>query len=184
MKYTALFRGINVGGKNTVKMEDLKRLFSELGIPGAKTYIQSGNVIFESSLEEARLQDMIYTGFAEYFGFTGAVMLRNIDEIKMLIEQLPFSADEIAAAEAVDPHVEHLYIYFLDILRGQTDADRVCREYFGPDLLRMGNAEAYLLCHQSIRKSKLAVRAAHVFDRATVRNWKTVHKIYDMMLAL
>lgn len=57
MKYVAMFRGINVGGKNVVKMDDLKQLFLDLGLFKIKTYIQSGNVVFETILDEASLQN-------------------------------------------------------------------------------------------------------------------------------
>lgn len=48
MNYIAFFRRINVGSKNRIKMADLRVLFSDLGYQNVKTYIQSGNVIFES----------------------------------------------------------------------------------------------------------------------------------------
>jgi uncharacterized protein (DUF1697 family) len=58
------------------------------------------------------LQNAIHTGFARHFGFESNVIIRNINEIGNLIKQLPISATEISAAEAADPQVEHLYIYF------------------------------------------------------------------------
>lgn len=181
MKYAALFRGINVGGKNTVKMDDLKQLFLKLGMHKIKTYIQSGNVVFETNLDKASLQNVIYTGFAECFGFESNVIIRNLNEIEALIKRIPFSAEEIAAAEAADPEVEHLYIYFLEHIPNQTLMDDICKEYVGPDTLQVGKSEIYFLCHQSIRKSKLAIRTARIFDSSTVRNWKTVNKLYDML---
>uniref|UniRef100_UPI003A5C85A7 DUF1697 domain-containing protein n=1 Tax=Muricomes intestini TaxID=1796634 RepID=UPI003A5C85A7 len=52
MQYVALFRGINVGGKNIVKMAALRQLFLNLGLHKVQTYIQSGNVAFESYLDD------------------------------------------------------------------------------------------------------------------------------------
>jgi len=184
MKYAALFRGINIGGKNTIKMDDLKRLFLDLGLRKVRTYIQSGNVIFETDFEETPIQNAIYAGFSRRFGFESGVMVRSIDEIKALIDRLPFSAVEIAAAEAADPQVEHLYVCFLDHPPEQARVDALCGGYPGPDLLRMGTRDGYLLCHQSIRRSKLAVRTAKEFDSVTVRNWNTVGKLYGMLSAL
>lgn len=184
MKYAALFRGMNVGGKNIVKMEDLKLLFLDLGLSNVRAYIQSGNVAFEADSEEASLQNAIRAGFSTRFGFESCVIVRNIDEIKALIDRLPFSAAEIAAAEAADPQIEHLYVYFLDHPPEQVRIDDLYGRDTGPDLLRMGTREGYLLCQQSIRKSKLALCAAREFDSATVRNWKTVGKLYDMLSAL
>lgn len=184
MKYAVLFRGINVGGKNIVKMDDLKRLLIDSGLRKVKTYIQSGNVILETALDEASLREIIHARFAERFGFDSDVMIRSIDEIGALIDQIPFSAEEITAVQAADPQVEHVYIYFLNRPPEQKQMDDICREYAGPDKLRAGKREAYLLCHQSVRKSTLALRAAKVWDTATVRNWNTVKRLQDMLAGL
>ncbi len=184
MKYTVLFRGINVGGKNVVKMVDLRQLLLGLGLNKVQTYIQSGNAVFETHLDEARLRALIDNGFMERFGFKCAAMIRREDEIKNLIDQLPISGAEIAAAEAADAHVEHLYIYFLDFPPEQSQLDAICKGYTGPDILRAGERELYFLCHRSIRQSKLAIHTAKVFHSATVRNWNTVQKLYGMLTAL
>jgi uncharacterized protein (DUF1697 family) len=184
MKYVVLFRGINVGGKNIVKMSDLKQLLLELGLCKVTTYIQSGNAIFESDLDEASLKDAIHTAFSERYRFECNIFIRNIDELVTIIEHLPISTEEIAAAESTDPLVEHLYVYFLDSLLEQTQVDAILKEYAGPDILRTGRRELYLLCQESIRNSKLALRTAKEFNLSTTRNWKTVSKIYEMLTAL
>ena len=184
MQYAALFRGINVGGKNSVKMDDLRQLFLTLGLLKVKTYIQSGNVVFETALGEAQLQHAICAGFAERFGFESKAALRSVNEMRALIDRLPISKAEIAAAEAADSQVEHLYVYFLDSQPEQARIDGICREPVGSDTLRKGDREVYLLCRQSIRKSEMAIRAAKAFPSATVRNWKTVSKLYDLLSSL
>lgn len=184
MKYTALLKGINVGGKNIVKMDVLRQLFLDLGMQKVKTYIQSGNVVFETLMDEVFLQKSILAGFAERFGFESDIMLRSIHEIAAIIKEQPFSKEEITTAEAADPEVEHLYIHFLEQQPEQTQMDLICKDYAGPDLMRSGRREVYLLCHQSIRTSKPAIRAAKVLPSATVRNWKTVNALYDMLKAL
>lgn len=181
MKYAVLFRGINVGGKNVVKMNDLKQLLFDLGLKKVKTCVQSGNAILESDIDETALQSMIHDGFVKRFEFESGVIIRNIDEMQSLIAQLPFSTDEMNAAETADPQVEHPYVYFIDIPPEQFQLDTICREYAGPDMLWAGKRELYLLCYQSIRKSKLAVRMTKTFDIATVRNWKSVCNLYYMM---
>lgn len=180
MRYAALFRGINVGGKNRVKMDELTRLLHGLGLGEVKTYIQSGNAVFESELDGPALQKAISAGFAARFGFESAVMLRSADEMGALIGRLPFPADEIAAAEAAAPDAEHLYVYFLEHPPGQAALDALSA-WPGPDLVRPGARELYLLCHESVRLSKLAIRAAKEFGPATVRNWNTVQRLCDML---
>jgi uncharacterized protein (DUF1697 family) len=180
MKYVALFRGINVGGKHVVKMEDLKALLSDLGAEHVKTYIQSGNAVFESDSEAAHMTAAIQTAFAERFGFESRVMLRTDSEMTSLIASLPISQEAIEAAEAIDPKTAHLYVYFLDQMPETEAIVRLCEAGDDGDLLVAGNRALYLLCHQSIRKSKLAVRTAKVFSEATVRNWKTVKALDEM----
>lgn len=184
MKYVILFRGLNVGGKNIVKMNELKQLLLDLGLSKAKTYIQSGNAFVETALDELHLQEVVQQGFADRFGFESNVIIRSLDELETIVNGLPFLATEMAAAEAADSQVKHLYVYFLDHLPEQKQLDLICKEYTGPDLLRIGQREMYLLCHQSIRNSKLAIRAAKVLHSATVRNWKTVKKLYDILTDL
>lgn len=170
MKYVVLFRGINVGGKNIVKMNDLKQLLLDLELKNVQTYVQSGNAVLEFDLDETALQNKIHDGFVIRFGFESGVIIRNIDEMQYLIAQLPFSPDAMTAAETADPQVEHLYVYFLDSLPEQAKLDAICRKFAVSDTLRTGKRELYLLCHQSIRKSKLAGYMSKAFNTATVRN--------------
>ncbi|WP_334145319.1 DUF1697 domain-containing protein, partial [Muricomes intestini] len=110
-------------------MAALRQLFLNLGLSKVQTYIQSGNVVFESDLDEPSLLDIIYAGFDEHFGFQCDVMMRNIDEIRFLIEQLPITPAEKSAAELADSKTEHLYVYFLSDLPKQSVIDAVCRKY-------------------------------------------------------
>lgn len=184
MKCAALFKGINVGGKNIVKMFDLKQLLLDLGLSEVKTYIQSGNAIFETNFSEEELYNMIYYGFVDRFGFESNVIIRNIDEIRALIDGLPFSEEEIKSAETADPKLEHLYVCFLDNLPDKSKIDEIYIKYQGKDGIKMGKKELYLLFYQSIRESKLAAITAKTFNSSTMRNWKTVNKLYDMLVAM
>ncbi len=181
MIYTVLLRGINVGGKNVVKMADLERLLINLGFLEVKTYIQSGNAIFEADLDEATVTGKIKSGFFECFGFESNALVRNIHEMQSVLEQLPFTDSEIVQAEAVNPETEHLYVYFLDESPEQVLIDAIYGNYSGADKLRAGNQELYFLCQQSIRNSKLAASVSKKFPSATARNWKTVKKLNGMM---
>ena len=181
MKYAALFRGINVGGKNAVKMADLKKLLGELGLLNVQTYIQSGNAVFETRLSEAELVEKIESGFSDRFGFDSNVIVRSEDELGAMIHNLPFTSTEISTAQEADPQVEHLYVYFLDEPPQTAQADERCREALGEDMLQPGQRELYVLLRQSIRLSKLAVCLSKVFHTATVRNWKTVTRLYGLM---
>lgn len=181
MKYAVFFKGLNVGGKNMVAMDKLRQMLIDLGFSGARTYIQSGNAVFESELDERASLGTIRAGFSARFGFDGGPVLRSADELRILSEKLPFTPEEIAAAETADPKVEHLYVLFLNSPPQPGQIGTVLRDCDESDCLRVGERELYLLFRQSIRKSRLAARAAKVFDSATIRNWKTVRKMCRLL---
>lgn len=181
MKYVAFFRGINVGGKNIVKMADLKQMFTNLGFLDVKTYIQSGNVIFSSYTEKTVAASLIAGTFEEQFGFQSSVIIRSEEEIANIVNTLPFGAAEIEKAENEAPDVEHVYIYLSDTVIDRERVGQLCAAYDGKDRLHVTDYEIYLLCFQSIRDSKLAVLLSKLPQPLTVRNLKTTSKIKLML---
>jgi uncharacterized protein (DUF1697 family) len=92
MLYIALLRGINVGG-HTVKMDRLRGLFAELGYGNVRTYIQSGNVFFESDQpDRAALTREIEWHLGQVLGYEAPVFLRTIPELESIIALDPFQA--------------------------------------------------------------------------------------------
>lgn len=79
--YIAFLRGINVGGKNLIKMADLKRVFEKIKLYEVKTYIQSGNVLFKSDDTEEELKNKIEHEIEAFFGFSVKVILRTLEVI-------------------------------------------------------------------------------------------------------
>lgn len=78
MNYAAFLRGVNVGGKNIIKMADLKQMFALLGINDVSTYIQSGNVLFSSDTREDKLIQIIEVAIYETFGMSISVGVENL----------------------------------------------------------------------------------------------------------
>ena len=180
MKYVAFFRGINVGGKNIVKMSDLSHLFIGLGFHDIKTYIQSGNVIFSSDTEQQLLIPLVEQAFEERFGFTSAVVVRSGAEIVRVVASLPFEVAEIEQAQNENPDVEHVYIYLSNSPIDIEKSTQLCASYNGKDRFQIMNREIYLLCFQSIRDSKLAAMLMKLPQPLTSRNLKTMEKISSM----
>lgn len=181
MQYVALFRGINVGGMNAVKMDELKKLFEELGFPDVRSYIQSGNILFSSDLGKEEIHEVLMTEFARHFGFEAGIHLRSRDELAQTVEGLPFTEEEIKAAEAADPNVTHLYVYFLDQPIGPEQLDVIRMEYAGPDEIATDHSEIYLLTHQGMRQSRMPSRIVKTFTASTARNWSTTIRLLEMM---
>ncbi|MFB6888394.1 DUF1697 domain-containing protein [Kitasatospora sp. NPDC056327] len=98
--YIALLRSINVGGR-TVTMERLRGLFTELGLEGVRSYIQTGNVFFTAeehpagSPERAALTRRIEAHLAESLGYPVPVMLRTVEEIEAVLAAEPFKDVEV-----------------------------------------------------------------------------------------
>ncbi|SRR6266568_3644722 len=89
--YVAMFRGINVGGQKIVKMEKLRTSFEQLGFRRVRTYVQSGNVIFEAKKASAnKLSNSINEKISDDFGFPIPLVLRTSSEIRKIANDNPF----------------------------------------------------------------------------------------------
>ena len=93
MKYAAFLRGINVGGHAVIKMADLKRTFESCGLQNVQTYIQSGNVIFESEKEDAdSLEKQIESQLEKEAGYRIQIFVRTMREVQSIGKKSPFRA--------------------------------------------------------------------------------------------
>lgn len=175
--YIALLRGINVGGKNIIKMPELKLVFNAIGLNEVKTYIQSGNVLFKSNEGEEVLRKKIEHEIKVTFGFSVIVVLRTAAELEKIILSCPFSKEEILEAES-SSDVESLYVSLLTHapLKERIKDFNVYKSE--NEDYRIIERDIFLLFHNnSIRNSKLTRNLQKLDVPATVRNWKTMNKL-------
>jgi uncharacterized protein (DUF1697 family) len=176
--WVALLRGINVGGKNLLPMTDLAGLFEEAGCAGVRTYIQSGNVLFTASRARAeKLPGLIASGIADRFGYQVPVLLRTAADLGETIRQNPFL--EAGASE------NWLHVLFL---ADQPDAGRVAALdplRSPPDAYAVRGREIYLRLPNGGAKTKLtnAYFDSRLATISTVRNWRTVLKLFELAQA-
>lgn len=182
--YIAFLRGINVGGKNVIKVADLKRTFESLGLNRVQTYIQSGNVLFESNEEEEPLHDRIERNLEALLHIPITVILRTAGELELPVKNLPFSEEEISRAESAAAGVESLYVALLERSPSQEECARLDAYGSQTDECRVIGREVFLLFHHSIRDSKLANNLHRLDMRMTVRNWKTMKKLVELASAM
>ncbi len=183
MVYVALLRGINVGGKNMIKMAALKLAFEELGLQKVQTYIQSGNVLFQSDAEEEKLRSLIEAKIEKDFSFSIHVVLRTADELGRIINHCPFTEEEITQAESAST-VESLYLSFLSHHPEPDKLEKLDAYKTDYDKFIIIGRDVYLLFYHSIRDSKLANNLNKLDASVTTRNLNTVRKLYEIAQTL
>lgn len=176
--YVALLRGINVGGKNKLPMAELRALLEELGLEHVKTYIQSGNVIFQTErTDAAALAEEISAAIGQSHSFTPSVIVLDKGAFQSAMEANPFP-------EAED-EPKSVHLFFLSgppAAPGFETLDELKKENERYELI--GNV-FYLHAPDGIGRSKLAERFSRPWDvTITGRNWRTVGKIMEMVQSL
>jgi uncharacterized protein (DUF1697 family) len=176
----SLLRAVNVTGYNKVKMDALRELYESLGLRGAQTYIQSGNVVFRTDAKDlARLQKRIEDAIEKSYGFRTGVMLRTAAELKDIIRRNPF-----AKRSGIEPN--RLVVSFLTGEPAPESKQKIAEIKVGPEELVLDGRELYIYYGGGIGSSKLTPA---VIERAlklpgTARNWNTVTKLLEMAEAV
>ncbi|MGE7624902.1 DUF1697 domain-containing protein [Viridibacillus sp. NPDC096237] len=177
--YIAFLRGINVGGHNKIKMAELKQMFEAMGFTRVETYIQSGNVLFESSEKEQFIRKYIEHRIEAVFGYAINVVLRTSTDLEQITKKSRFSKEAISNAE-VSSKGESQYVALL-LENPSTEAiERLSSFRIENEDFLIEGREIYLLFSNSIRNSKLANNLQKLNVPATVRNWKTMNKLTTM----
>ena len=174
MTQAALLRGINVGGKNMLPMKELAQMFSDAGCTGVRTFIQSGNVIFEAPVG-VKVADVITAKIEKRFGYRIPVIVRTSAQLNKTIRDNPFlkaGADE-----------KMLYVYFLADSPNARAIDGLDPARSTPDAFHVRGQEIYLHLPSGMARTKLtnAYFDSKLSTICTARNWATVLKLAAMM---
>ena len=171
--FVSMLRGINVSGQKKVSMEELKKSCESMGFRKVRTYIQSGNVIFEDSGEDIEaLADRIRGTIEDHFGFEVAIVIRTGNELQEVIANLPFTKQDRSKL-----HVTFLSAKPSTVPTGEIDSAREGGEEFS-----IAGREIYLFCPNGYGRTKLTNT---FFERklkvsATTRSWRTVDALCSM----
>lgn len=175
MRYVAFLRGINVSGQKLIKMEALKQHFEMPAFKNVVTYIQSGNVLFDTKeTEDSKLRSKIEKQLLLKLGYAVPVILRSVDEIKEVIKASPFRDPQkgttqklyvafLSAAPAASLHST------LDIYKNETEEVKIVGRELYIVTGGIGNSKLSL----NLIEKKLGVAA-------TMRNWATVNKVLEL----
>ena len=176
--YLALLRGINVGGKNKIKMTDLNAMFVEAGCSNVRTFIQSGNVIFNSTAKvRAQVPRLITEKIAASLGHKTPVIVRSLQELADAVAANPF----IPAGAALDS----LFVMFLADLPAPAKVDVLDPNRSPGDEFIVRGREIYLKLTTGAADTKLtnAYFDSKLSTICTSRNWRTVNTLLELMKA-
>lgn len=170
--FVSLLRGINVGGHKKIRMADLRALYEGLGFKKVQSFIQSGNVVFDSSVEEAgTLSKQIEAAIQREFSFEVPVMIRTLGELRQVVERCPFGPIDI------DKDGTRVLVTFLSGKPAEAG-----RDWLESEKLVIVGREAYVHFPDGVGKSKLSMARLEkkLGVAATGRNWKTVLRLVEM----
>lgn len=175
--YIALFRGINVGSTRSLPMRELVELLAGLGLQKIRTYIQSGNVVFETDENElARLTQRISQAVEERRGFAPAVLLLEAADLENAIAANPYPEAE--------PSPKTLHVFFLAEPPPNPDLEKLERIKLDSERFTLQGKLFYLHAPVGIGRSKLAASVEKALGvPATGRNWRTVGEIMALAKA-
>lgn len=173
--YVALLRGINVGGRNRLAMDELARLFEHSGCDSVKTYIQSGNVAFVSTLSIAlKARESVAAAVSARMGTDIPIVLRSVHDLGRAVEENPF------LAESQDPRSLHV-----GFLSDRPSRDRILSldpDRSPPDEFVVRGKEIYLRLPNGMSGTRFTASYVErvLGTAATFRNWRTVVNLLNM----
>lgn len=177
--YIALLRGINVGGKNIIKMAGLKATFESLGYQNVQTYIQSGNVIFNTTeTNKLELEGRLEAALSSAYVYDSSLVLRSVNEMRSIVDHAPvgFGSDRAA--------------YFYDVIfLKETLPASVALEYLPPregiDQAFPGDGVLYFIRLSTMASRSQLTRLTNlpIFPRVTIRSWNTTTRLLELMQA-
>ena len=175
--FVSLIRGINVGGHQTVRIDELKELYTSLGFKDIVTYIQSGNIVFTShDADLAHLPRQIEDSFAQKFGFRAKVMVRTSAELQAIIDCNPFQNQPMKESNRV-------VVMFLDASPDRGLLKDLQESYAGPEEFYLIGQELYIYYPNGMGRSKLsnAFLEKKLKTAGTARNWNTVLQLQTLI---
>ncbi len=172
--YIAFFRGINVGGNSALPMKELVATLEEMGAQKVRTYIQSGNAVFEITEQNvAQFSERLSAAIMERRGFEPPVMILTLEALAKAITENPFP-------EAVaDP--SSLHLGFLATAPKSPDLNKLASLKKESERFHLAEQVFYLHAPEGVGRSKLAAGSEKALGvPMTDRNWRTVCKVMEL----
>jgi Uncharacterized protein conserved in bacteria len=169
--YISILMGINVSGKNTVKMDELRKLFEGLNFQKVTTYVQSGNIVFSASqIETGEIEKLIHSQIIKELGLDLPVIVFTKETLKQIIDKNPFAKDK-----------EKAFLHFTFLAKSIVDfnKDVVESKKANDEEICIVENVVYLYCPNGYGKTKLSntFLESKLKVTATTRNWKTATEL-------
>lgn len=173
-RHVALLRGINVGGRNKLSMDELTSILKRLGLEDVSTYIQSGNVVFSAvDVDERALAARVSEAIAEEKGFSPEVLIMPMEKLEAAAAANPFPEAEGEPGK--------LHLAFAETIPPDPDLNRLESLRSDPERFELIGDVLYLHAPNGIGRSKLAAGIEKSLGvPTTMRNWRTVTKVLGM----
>jgi uncharacterized protein (DUF1697 family) len=176
-QYVALLRGINVGGKNLIKMTDLKACAEGLGFKNVSTYIQSGNILFTTARsDQAKLTSLIEEALSSTFNYKSRVVVRSHKQMTEIVAQSPKGFGK-------DPATYRYDVIFLkepltagEAMKSVTTKEGVDQAFAGTGVLYFSR-----LIQKAAQSRLTRIITMPVYQNMTIRNWNTTTKLLNLM---
>ncbi len=175
-RYVALLRAVNLAGRNSVAMADLRAWIEKLGFSNPRTLLQSGNLIFDGRARSAaRLEAMLEAEARKRFKFDIAIALRTADDFAVVVDRNPFPKEAVS-----DPG--HLLVVFMKGAIAPGNLEALQAAIVGREVVRADGRHLYAVYRDGVGRSKLT---AALIERklgvvGTGRNWNTVLKLKEI----
>lgn len=171
--YIIFLRGVNVSGKNLIKMADLKEYLTLNGFANVSTYIQSGNIVVQSALDKTGIEKHIREIILKYFELSISVFVLSVDEVEQSLKNNPFVTD-------VEPN--KVFFTFLNVVPDEVLVDKLSVIDFGREKFKIIDKVLYFYVPEGMGKSKMN---NNFFEKklkviATGRNLNTMRKMLEL----
>lgn len=168
--YLALLRGVNVGGQKKIPMAELREVLSNSGLEKVRTYIQSGNILFQSSKDKReKLEALIHKTIKSHFGFEVPILVLKPKDLQHIFDNCPFSEEK----------KEKSYFMMLFSKPDQVLVDETAKLSYPNEEFKIRDNCVYFYSSMGYGKAKFS---NNFFERklkvtATARNYKTMVKL-------
>lgn len=171
--YIVLLRGVNVSGKNLIKISELKETLSNAGFSNVSTYIQSGNIILKSALEKTAIEETVHKLILEHFNCSVHVFCLTVSDMEQALANNPFP---------IDSEPNKVFVTFLNQTPQPDLIEKLNLIAFGNEQFKITDKLLYFYVPDGMGKSKMN---NNFFENklkvtATGRNLNTIYKLIDL----